>query len=138
MTQKNHKLKCHFPRPLVTQAYSCEYAHQISNREGPGIACQDQDAHQRCGLTFNTLKSAAFPALGISDDLATMPSSAISKIQFGGLMALSHETGKDDSIDNINAVVVSIHESYENLEDLNFGSIINTIKNYKLRQRRQK
>ena len=138
MTQQNHKLKCFFPRPLVTQAFSCEYAHQISNREGPGIACQNQDAHQRCGLTFNTLKSAAFPALGISDDLATMPSSAISKIQFGGLMALLHETGKDEPIENINEVVVSIHESYENLEGLNFGFIINTIKDYKLRKRRQK
>jgi hypothetical protein len=138
MTQLQTILKCPFRNPLVTKLFACEHALDIASRDGPGIACQSEDAHKRCGLLFGTLKAAALPTLGIPDDLAVMPASTITKIQCGGLEALSKDLEKYDPTVNINALVASVYESSDNFNNLDFSLVIRTIKNYKLRKRRQK
>ena len=143
MTQQHPQLKCRFRNPLITRAFACEFAHEITDRNGPGIICLNEVSHKHCSQLFDTLKAAALPILGMPDDLTMMPASVITKIQCGGLIALSDALEKQalekhEPSENINALVESVFESYENLNDLNFGLIIQTIKDYKLRKRRQR
>ena len=138
MAQQPLPLKCRFRNPLITRVFACEHAHEITDRNGPGIVCQLESAHQHCSLLFDTLKAVALPILGMPDDLTVMPASVITKIQCGGLVALSQTIGKHEPSENISALVESVFETYEDLGDLDYGLIIQTIKNYKMRKRRQK
>ena len=138
MSQTHLSLKCHFRQPLITRDFACEHALEITYRDGPGIACQQEDAHQRCGLLSAALKAEALPALDMPDDLTVMPASVIIKIQYGGLIALSQDMGKNELTNNINALVASVIETYKNFDDLNYELIIQAIKDHKSRKRRKK
>jgi len=131
-------LKCRFRHSLITRTFACELAHEIADRNGPGILCQQQKSHEHCCLLFDTLKAVALPVLGVPDDLAVMPASVITKIQCGGLIALSETIGKHEPSTNINALVESVFETYEDFNDLDFGPVVKAIMNYKLRKRRKK
>ncbi len=137
MTQ-HPQLKCRFRHSLITRTFACKLAHEIADRNGPGILCQQRESHEHCCLLFDTLKAVALPVLGVPDDLTVMPASVITKIQCGGLIALSQTIGKHEPSENINALVESIFETYEDFNDLDFGPVVKTIMNYKLRKRRQK
>ena len=80
----------------------------------------------------------ASAVLGDPDDLAVMPASVITKIQCGGLIALSETIGKHEPSKNINALVESVFETYEDFNELDFGPVVKSIMNYKLRKRRKK
>jgi hypothetical protein len=135
----DHKtFKCPFRHTLITRDYACEKAQEVTYRDGPGITCTDEAAFQRCTELFEALKAAALPAFEVSDDLTEMPASVISKIQYGGLSALSLQTQENDAaISNINALVVTAMEKYGDVEHLDFDSIVPVIRDYRMRRRRK-
>ena len=80
--------KCAFSGALIGKQYGCQYALEVTRREGPSIACTSANLHEQCALLMVELKAAAIPHFGFEDDLTQMPHSVIMKIQSGGLAAL--------------------------------------------------
>ena len=138
MEHQPPSLKCPFRHTLITRDFGCENGQEVTYREGPGIACADPDAHQRCTTLFDALKAAALPAFDVADDLTEMPASVISKIQYGGLVALSGLVQtQTDTISNINVLVISVMDKYKNVEQLDYDTIVPLMRDYRLRKRRK-
>lgn len=138
MANQPQQYKCPFRHPIITRDYACEFAQEVTFREGPGIACANPDSWQRCAALFKGLKSAALPAFDVPDDLTEMPASVISKIQYGGLAALaSLLMVQEESINNINGLVDRAMETCNAVEQLDYDAIVPVIKNYRMRKRRR-
>jgi len=139
MDQNQTVLKCPFRNTLITKDYGCENAREATHRDGPGVICDQTEAHNRCVVLFEALKTATLPALNIPDDLTQMPASVIGKIQYGGLAALSEMLAQNhSSIDNINALIEAASNKYQNIKDFDFEKIVPVIINYKLQRRRNR
>ena len=138
MTQNPASLKCPFRNTLITRDYGCEFASEVTHRDGPGIVCGNEAAHQRCQEIFNSLKLAALPVLEVIDDLTQMPASVISKIQYGGLQGLAAMIDQQtESIDNINGLLKAVLEHYQALDAIDFNRAAVAIQDYRLRKRRR-
>ena len=138
MEQAQTILKCPFRSTLITRDFGCEYAHEVTHRDGPGIICGQMQSHQRCATLFDTLKQAALPLLDTVDDLNQMPASVISKIQYGGLQGLAQLLGQEpETVANINSLVESAFAKYQNMDGIDISSIAEVIRNCRLRKRRR-
>jgi len=80
--------RCAFSLPLVAGHFGCRCAHPVARRGGPDVDCDDAQAAARCADLFERVKALALPALGVADDLLSMPHSALVKIQHGALLGL--------------------------------------------------
>lgn len=132
-------LKCPFRATLITRSFCCEHASEVTRRDGPDIGCGSAEINKQCSDCFDELKKRALPELGFSDDLTTMPASALQKIQFGGLLALqalTSESKEEDSIDNIGALIQSVYDKYKVLENFPYNQCLQSILNYKIKRRR--
>jgi hypothetical protein len=129
--------KCAFSATLMGTDYRCEYAHEVTRRGGPDIACQSEADAQRCENLFCALKAMALPALGHEDDLTATPHSVYVKIQFGGLLGLHRAGGgRDETVDNIVALVDQAEQRYPDFTGLPTGDLLDAIASHKTRGRR--
>ena len=122
----------------MTRTFSCQYAEEITRREGPDIACNSTSANALCVEFFTQLKATVLPELGFEDDLTTMPASVLQKIQFGGLLglynALHHAT--TESIDNIHVLVEAAKQYYTEVSEFPYAQCTAAIRDYQLKRRR--
>ena len=134
-------LKCPFRTTLITRSFACEYASEVTRRDGPDIGCHSEANNKLCIDCFNEIKHRALPELGFSDDLTSMPASALQKIQYGSLVALhasvSGQTSAE-SIDNIGALIQSAYSKYQSLDKFPYEQCLDSIKNFKIKRRRGK
>ena len=134
-------LKCPFRATLITRSFGCEHASEVTRRDGPDIGCASVTVNKQCSDCFNELKKQALPELGFSDDLSSMPASALQKIQFGGLLglqAVTTEAQQVDSIVNIGALIESVYAKYQTLENIPYEQCLRSIMSYKIKRRRGK
>ena len=143
MTDSSNINKCPFRATLITRSYSCAHANEITRRDGPDIGCDATAANQLCCDFFDALKRRALPELGFDDDLASMPASAVQKIQYGGVLGL-HKVVEgevnDDSIanpiNNIVELIDSAYRKYVSLDEFPYDNCVEAIVNYKIKRRR--
>ena len=141
MSASGQPLKCPFRAPLMTRIFTCEYAEEITRREGPDIGCKSSSANALCVEFFTQLKSIALSELGYEDDLTTMPASVLQKIQFGGLLGLNnevHATSGSELIDNIFELLESAKRKHGEVINFPYVECIAAIKTYKIKRRRDR
>jgi hypothetical protein len=126
-----------FSATLMGADYHCEYAHEVTRRGGPDIACQSETDAARCENLFGALKAVALPALGHIDDLAATSRSVYVKIQFGGLLGLQRAGGgAGGRVENIVALVDQTEQRYPGFTGLPSGALLDAIAAHKARGRR--
>mgnify|MGYP001039405152 CR=1 FL=1 len=86
-------LKCPFAAPITAGRAACCNAQEVVRRGGSEYDCLSEADHAACVGLFDRLKAAALPALGVEDDLLSMPHSTLVKIQSGGLLGLARLLG---------------------------------------------
>ena len=131
--------KCAFAGALIGKQYGCQYALEVTRREGPSIACTSEDMHDKCALLFKELKAAALPHLGYEDDLTQMPHSALMKIQMGGLSALQKNIlGTSDLADvtNVAQLLGEAQQRFSDLRAVPYTQFVQDIAEFKTRRRR--
>ena len=134
-------LKCPFRAPVMTRSFACQYAEEITRREGPDIACGSSEANEKCSEFFKQLKTRALDHMGHEDDLTTLPASALQKIQFGGLLGLQSQidsAAPSDHVENIVELVEKAMLEYGGIEKFPFDSCVDSIVAYKLKRRRDR
>lgn len=131
--------KCAFSGALIGKQNGCQYALEVTRREGPSIACTSQQMHKQCAVLLDALKSAALPQFGYEDDLTQMPHSVMMKIQAGGLAALQkhlHSTTGLTAVDNVAQLVMDVNQHYDAISSIPFDRLVQDIVDFKLRRRR--
>ena len=131
--------KCAFTGALMGKQYGCQYAREVTRREGPSIACTSADMQKQCARLLNELKVVALPQMGYQDDLTQMPHSALMKIQAGGLAALQKlllDAAELADVDNIAQLLNDAQQRYPDLHALPYGELVPDIIGFKLRRRR--
>jgi hypothetical protein len=86
--------KCPFASALIADLASCGQAEHVVRRGGSEYDCRSAEDHSACQDLFDRLKGAALPALGVEDDLTSMPHSVLVKVQCGGLQGLARLAGR--------------------------------------------
>jgi len=133
--------KCPFRATIMTRTFGCEYAEEITRREGPDIACNSNPANRQCVDFFSRLKTDALAELGYEDDLPTMPASVLQQIQFGGLLGLNDAvqgSSGSETVANIFQLMEQAKQKYHQLEDFPYEDCIAAIKACKLKRRRDR
>jgi hypothetical protein len=131
--------KCAFSGALIGKQYGCQYALEVTRREGPSIACTSANLHEQCALLMVELKAAAIPHFGFEDDLTQMPHSVIMKIQSGGLAALQkcmHKAPSLEPVENIASLVIDAAQRYDGFSAIPYSELVTDIIGFKLRRRR--
>ena len=139
--------KCAFSGALIGKQYGCQYALEVTRREGPSIACTSADMQHKCAELMHELKAAALPHFGHEDDLTQMPHSVLMKIQSGGLAGLQkhlhvrrqqHLQGATSvaAVENIEQLVIDAEQRYGELSAIPFTDFMQDIIDFKLRRRR--
>lgn len=129
--------KCAFNATLIGDQFGCAHAHHVVRRNGPDVACVDDAGHERCRRLFDLLKASALPALGVEDDLLSMPHSALGKIQFGGLLGIQRLLeGNGNAVADINSLVEHAGRNFGGLEAIPCQDILADITSYKTRRRK--
>jgi hypothetical protein len=131
--------KCAFSGALIGKQYNCQYALEVTRREGPSIACTSATMHQKCAMLMEDLKAAALPQFGHEDDLTQMPHSVLMKIQSGGLAGLQKHLQGASSVtvvDNIAQLVTDAEQRFGRLSAIPYGDFVQDIVEFKLRRRR--
>lgn len=131
--------KCAFAGALIGKQYGCQYALEVTRREGPSIACTSEDMHDKCALLFKELKAAALPHLGYEDDLTQMPHSALMKIQMGGLAALQKHILSASELTDVTNIAQLLGDAQQRFSDLHAvpcAQFVQDIADFKLRRRR--
>lgn len=124
----------------MTRTFKCQHSSEITRREGPDIGCNSPELNELCKNCFENLKSRALPEMGYTDDLTSMPASALQKIQYGGLLGLQacveNEAGSE-TVKNVAALIEKAIDKYESVDQFPFNQCLDTITSYKLKRRRR-
>ncbi len=131
--------KCAFSGALIGKQYGCQYALEVTRREGPSIACTSEKMQQKCAVLLDKLKTAALSHFGYEDDLTQMPHSVLMKIQSGGLAGLQkHLQGASsvEAVENIEQLVNDAEKRFGDLSAIPFSDFVRDIVEFKLRRRR--
>jgi hypothetical protein len=132
-------LICPFGATLVKRDFACQYATEIIRRGGAEIACVAEAAHADCCAIHNTIKAEALNAMGLEDDLLSLPHSVLVKIQFGSLLALQAEIGAGEGeIKDIYSLTTAVNKKFADHSQLPFDAINTSIINYKISRRSKK
>ena len=128
--------KCAFSGALIGKQYGCQFALEVTRREGPSIACTSAAMHEKCAALIVELKAAALPQFGYEDDLTQMPHSVLMKIQMGGLAGLQKQMLAVGKIDNIAHLVSDAEQRYGNFSGIPYANFVQEIVDFKVRRRR--
>jgi hypothetical protein len=134
----NDKL-CPFAATLVQHDFACPHAAQIIRRGGAEIACDAEPLHVTCCTVHGHIKQAALQAMGLEDDLLSVPHSQLVKIQFGGLLGLQRHLGDTSAtVTDIAALIMRASQVFASMSDYPMRGIIDSIEHHKLNRRSRK
>jgi hypothetical protein len=131
--------KCAFSGALIGKQYGCQFALEVTRREGPSIACTSAEMYDQCAVLLDELKTATLPQFGYEDDLTQMPHSVMMKIQSGGLAALQKHLQNAAGlavVDNVAQLVRDANQHYDGISAIPYGQLVQDIVDFKLRRRR--
>ena len=133
-------LLCPFSAPIVKQDFACQHAQEIIRRGGSEIACQQSDAHGICMGLHAAIKASALQAMGLEDDLLSLPHNVLVKIQYGGLLGLQHLISgtQDDTVGDIASLVSEVKSRFNAPENIPLDTVNKTIIDFKTQRRRKK
>jgi hypothetical protein len=132
-------LVCPFSATLVKRDFNCTHADHVVRRGGAEIACQSIEVHAECCAIHAKIRQRALSAMGLEDDLLTVPHAVLVKIQYGGLLGLQAVMENQIEVtDDIAALISRVRQRYADLDTLPFESINSMIESYRLSRRSRK
>ena len=131
---------CVFALTQISNDFACEYGELVTRRAGPDIACQSADMQAQCMSMYEQLKIIGLAEFEFEDDLTQVPHGVWAKIQFGGLLGLSHiAMGEEQStVDNIASTIKNVMQENAQLDDSSQDQVIASMKAYRSRRGKRK
>lgn len=128
---------CPFAIGLTKRLYQCQHAQEVVRRGGAEYDCTEPSAHATCMGLMARLKTRGLAALGVEDDLATMPHGALVKVQCGGIAGLARlldMVAAEQAID-IAILVEQAVERYQGVDAVPVAELEPDILAFKLERR---
>jgi len=128
-------LPCIFARAIFFGCSICHHSHRINLAEREIIFCNQPLAHQTCRLFWETLQEKC---LFVQPVGKLLTHAKAMKMQCGAMQSLGLElTPETPQQPNIALLLEKALETYQNIENLPFQTIIRNITHYPFRQHRQ-
>lgn len=129
--------RCAFSLPLVAGNFGCRCAHPVARRGGPDVDCDEPQAAARCATLLERVKALALPALGVADDLLSMPHSALVKIQHGALLGLQEaiDGAASPRVGDVADLLDRAAASAGGIDAIDAGALVPHVTAYRLRRR---
>lgn len=129
-------VRCVFEKAINSRQCNCSKSTRFNLADREGVACNDSQAQENCVLLLDNLRDNARFLLQQKSIDGQLPHNAEIKIQNGGIRGL-HEclsTVTSEPYDIAQLVALAIDE-FSCLEQLPFGSIMQTISTYQIRRK---
>lgn len=130
---------CPFEKAILSRQCDCHRATRLFIGERQGIGCDADAAQQQCAALLHLLRSNASFALKLTAATARLPHAKEMKVQAGGLLGLQRVLQQEFStaiqVDDIDSLVNLAKATYDELEQLPYSEIVQTIAAYQGRRR---
>lgn len=131
-------LQCVFERGMLRRCLGCEQGIRRNIAEREAVGCRDKEAQSFCGVAKQHLKQAAAFALKLSHPDDPLPHAKELKLQCGGLKGLAQAMGVGgETVEDVHGILLDAIKQYGSLEGLPYQEIIQSIREYEARPRRQ-
>jgi hypothetical protein len=139
-----HKLnqsRCQFEKTLLSRRSTCSRGKGFNLADREGVACQSQDARERCALLLETLRENARFALRLTEIDGALPFNKEIKVQTGGLLGLQKlihpELESAEKVEDVYRLISLAEQKYGSLAALPFSEIMPSIVSFEGRKRRR-
>lgn len=133
--------RCVYEKAINSRRCTCQTSHRFCLADREGVACQSQQAHDRCSSLLMQMRQNAGFALKLPDnDGSPLPHAKELKVQIGGLLGLQAllftEKQNSESVENIDHILQQALEQFGTFSEIPFNEIVKSITTFQGRQRR--
>lgn len=138
-------VRCVFEKALTNNRAKCGLAKHFCLADREGYACKDRESSIKCGKLLEKLREKSIFVLKLREIDGPLPHNMEIRVQVGGIMGLAKLVLDKENIvstglvtDDINAVVNRAIDDFTTLDRLPYSEIIQSVVQFKGRQRRQR
>lgn len=138
-----NELRCVYEKAINSRRCTCSASHRFNLADREGVSCQSKPGQQRCKTILELMRKNASFALKLPEtDGTPLPHAKEIKVQVGGLLGLQALLFKEkegtDKVEDINHILRTTLEQYDEFSRLPFTEIVKSITNFQGRQRRSR
>lgn len=138
-----NELRCVYEKAINSRRCTCSSAHRFNLADREGVSCKSQQGQQRCKTVLQLMRKNSSFALKLPEtDGSPLPHAKEIKVQVGGLLGLQSllfsEKKDTEKVEDIDLILQSALEQYDDFSQLPFTEIVISITTFKGRQKRSK
>jgi hypothetical protein len=134
------RIRCEFEKSLTNNKARCACARHFWLADREGYACKSERASAKCRQLLDKLRVNARFILKISNATDRLPHNMEIRVQVGGLHGIEQLFGSDQPriIGDIHDLIAKVEAEYDNLDNLPFDRIVQSISRYQGRKKSRK
>jgi hypothetical protein len=138
-----NELRCVYEKAINSRRCTCSASHRFNLADREGVSCQSKQGQQRCKIILELMRKKSSFALKLPEtDGTPLPHAKEIKVQVGGLLGLQTLLFKEkegaDKVEDIDHILRTALEQYDEFSRLPYTEIVKSITNFKGRQRRSR
>ncbi len=138
-------VRCIFEKALTNHQAKCSLSNHFCLADREGYACDDKKSSVKCGEFLVKLREKSIFVLKLHDADGPLSHNKEIRVQVGGVTGVAKsmamlDEGQSDRliVSDINGVLSKAIEQYGSLENLPYSDIIQSVKQFQGRPRRQR
>jgi hypothetical protein len=135
-----NQLPCPFGKAMLSSRCACEKFQKLNLAEREAAACTSPQTHALCEHLLELLYLKTRFVLGIVDLEQPIPHAKAMRTQCGGILGLREllkiKHSAQYEVDNIYGLIQTAISTYESLDKMPFGEIVNHVRQYKVRRKK--
>jgi len=125
---------CPFGKAILARCSACSLAGRRAIAERETVICTRAAAHEQCEKLYDLLYDNSQFALKRIHPDAPLTHAQNMKIQCGGLRGLQLLQDESGLVSDVAALVQAVQQAFDNLEELPFSTIIQSVSAYQARK----
>lgn len=138
-------VRCVFEKALTNHQAKCPLSKHFCLADREGYSCKDKESSVKCDEFLAKLREKSIFVLKLHDIEGPLPHNKEIRVQAGGVTGVAKSIGmmNDDqggqsAVSDIYGVLCNAVEKFGSLDDLPYSEIIQSVKQFKGRTRRQR
>lgn len=131
-------VRCVFEKALTNHHAKCGLSKHFCLADREGYSCKDAESSNQCAKFLEKLRKSSLFVLKIRDIGVGLPHNMEVRVQAGGLRGLVRQLDTDATVDDISRVLDRVVSKFGSLDDLPYSEIIQSVKQFQGRRRRQR
>jgi len=143
-------VRCVFEKALTNHHAKCSLAKHFCLADREGYSCENESSSVKCAEFLKILRKNSTFVLKLQSIDAPLPHNKEVRVQVGGITGLAksidsklidnktEKRANQPAVNDINGVLQTAIEKYGSLENFPYGEIIQSVKQFQGRSRRQR